>query len=263
MRKPAVIANWKMNKTRAEAEDFAREFSRKFPSHVIGRVDVAICPAFAHLAPLADCGLPVAAALGGQDCHWEAKGAYTGCVSPGMLKDLKARFVLVGHSERRRDWGESEEMLGRKLLAALEAGLQPIYCVGERLEERDAGRTFAVLERQIKALEAVPAKLRQDPAGFLVAYEPVWAIGTGKNATPDQAQEAHNFARSQIEKCWGKSAAEGTRILYGGSVTPQNFSSILERPDVDGALVGGASLEVESFLKLIHIAMDAYAAHVG
>lgn len=238
--------------------DFASQFSRKLPHHVLGKLDVAICPTSAHLSLLTAKGaLPVAVSVGAQDSHWEAKGAFTGCVSAPMLKDLKARYVIVGHSERRRDFGESEKMLAGKIKSVLSVGLIPVYCVGERLEEREKGAAFKVLERQTGALAQIAVDSFRDPGNFVLAYEPVWAIGTGKNASSQEAQEAHQHLRGLLAKHWGAEVAAGVRILYGGSVTPENFASLLQCGDVDGGLVGGASLDADSFLKLIQIAVES------
>ncbi|MBI2069311.1 MAG: triose-phosphate isomerase [Elusimicrobia bacterium] len=254
MRKPLLAANWKMNKTLEEVREFAQEFKRKLPHGTIGHVDIVICPVFVHITALSlDHLLPAGIAVGAQDGHWEDKGAFTGCVSPAMLKDLKARYVIIGHSERRQYFHETNEMLTKKLLAALKAGLIPIFCVGERLQEREEGRTFKVLEEQMSVLRDVPAELVPDPSSFVLAYEPVWAIGTGKNAAPEQAQEVHHFLRETARRHWGAERAEGMRLLYGGSVTPENFSSLANGPDVDGGLVGGASLDSQKFLRLIEI----------
>ncbi|MBI4668928.1 MAG: triose-phosphate isomerase [Elusimicrobia bacterium] len=256
MRKPLVAANWKMNKNLNEVLDFAGEFSRKLPHGSVAKVDIVICPAFTHLAALtANSVLPGGVVVGGQDSHWEEKGAFTGCISPVMLKDLRVRYVIVGHSERRQYFSESSNMLAGKLTATLKAGLIPIFCVGEKLEERQTGRTFKVLEEQMtEALQFVPKELASDSSRFILAYEPVWAIGTGQNATPGQAQEAHKHLRGLLAWLWGAETAGQIRILYGGSVTPDNFAAIMACPDVDGGLVGGASLDAERFVKLIEIA---------
>lgn len=258
MRKPIIAGNWKMNKLREEAVSFCETFTRKLPHHVVGKLDVVICPSFVHLPVLTAKGaLPAGIMVGAQDNHWESKGAFTGSVSTEQLKDLKVRHVIVGHSERRRDFQESPAMLAGKLKSALKNSLIPIYCVGERLEEREKGKTFQVLEAQMEALKEIPAPLVSDPSNFVLAYEPVWAIGTGKNATPEQAQEAHQFLRALIGKHWSPAQAQETRILYGGSVTPDNLGALFKCPDLDGGLVGGASLEAESLIKLIQIAIEA------
>lgn len=257
MRKPLVIANWKMNKLMADVEEFAVELKRKIPRGITAKVDIGICPVFIHLAALSREGLlPVGVAVGAQDLHWEDKGAYTGCVSPAMLKDIKARYVLVGHSERRQYFGETNEMLMKKLRAAVKAGLAPVYCVGETLAQREQGAAYSVLESQLEGLRQFGDDSLIDPAAFVLAYEPIWAIGTGKNATPQEAQEAHAYIRGVLAKSWNPQRAEATRILYGGSVTPANFGMLMACSDVDGGLVGGASLDPNSFIKLVEIASN-------
>jgi triosephosphate isomerase len=184
-------------------------------------------------------------AIGGQNCHWEERGAFTGEVAPGMLAELGARWVIVGHSERRQHFGETDTSAAARARAAQRARLAVIFCLGETLEQREAGATFAVLERQSAVLAGL------DPGLLAVAYEPVWAIGTGRNATPEQAQEAHEFLRGRLAAGLGTAAARGLRILYGGSVKPDNAATLLGREDVDGALVGGASLDVAAFSAII------------
>jgi triosephosphate isomerase len=225
-----IAGNWKMYKTATETAEFCREL-RDVLGEVEG-VDVAVCPPFTGLGPavqaLADTEIAVAA----QNVHWEAEGAYTGEISAPMLVDLGVYGAIVGHSERRQYFGESDEAVSRRAAAALEAGLSVIACVGELEEERERGETEDVLRRQLASLEAHD--------NLVVAYEPVWAIGTGKTATPDLAQEAHAFVKSLLD----------VPVLYGGSVKPENAAELLAQPDVDGALVGGASLEVDSFVEI-------------
>jgi triosephosphate isomerase (TIM) len=225
-----IAGNWKMYKTATETAEFCREL-RDVLGEVEG-VDVAVCPPFTGLGPavqaLADTEIAVAA----QNVHWEAEGAYTGEISAPMLVDLGVYGAIVGHSERRQYFGESDEAVSRRAAAALEAGLSVIACVGELEEERERGETEDVLRRQLASLEAHD--------NLVVAYEPVWAIGTGKTATPDLAQEAHAFVKSLLD----------VPVLYGGSVKPENAAELLAQPDVDGALVGGASLEVDSFVAI-------------
>jgi triosephosphate isomerase len=225
-----IAGNWKMYKTATETAEFCREL-RDVLGEVEG-VDVAVCPPFTGLGPavqaLADTEIAVAA----QNVHWEAEGAYTGEISAPMLVDLGVYGAIVGHSERRQYFGESDEAVSRRAAAALEAGLSVIACVGELEEERERGETEDVLRRQLASLEAHDH--------LVVAYEPVWAIGTGKTATPDLAQEAHAFVKSLLD----------VPVLYGGSVKPENAAELLAQPDVDGALVGGASLEVDSFVEI-------------
>ncbi len=208
--------------------------------------ELLVIPSFTLLHTIAERIGKRALGLGAQDLHWEASGAYTSGVSAAMLRDAGCEWVLVGHSERRDHFGDSGEVLGRKLRAALAALLRPIYCVGEHLEEREQGRTHELLDRQFHdVLDGLaPAEMQR----VVLAYEPVWAIGTGRTATPEIAQETHGFLRSLVASAYGQGVAAETRILYGGSVKPENASELLGQPDVDGALIGGASLMAESFL---------------
>jgi triosephosphate isomerase (TIM) len=230
-----IAGNWKMFKGPAEAEAFCRELRARD----LGGVDVVVCPPFVSLAAavavLADTEIAVAA----QNVHWEAEGAFTGEVSAPMLRELGVYGAIVGHSERRQYFGETDEGVARRATAALDAGLSVIACVGETDEERERGETEHVLRRQISVIEA-----HED---LVVAYEPVWAIGTGKTATPEQAQDAHAFVKSMLD----------VPVLYGGSVKPDNAEELLAQPDVDGALVGGASLEVDSFAAICLAAGEA------
>ena len=247
-RKKFVAGNWKMNTTRATAVQLAGAVVRGLGPSDRG-VTVAVCPPFPYLAYVAEVirGTPVG--LGAQDVFYEREGAFTGEVSPGMLQDVGCKYVIVGHSERRHKLGEDNALVNRKARAALAAGLTVILCVGETLEEREAGRTEAVLDVQVTTcLEGVHADMLHKA---VLAYEPVWAIGTGRNATPEQAQEAHLFLRRRVAQLLGEEAAGGLRIQYGGSVTPDNAASLLSQPDVDGALVGGASLKADQFLAII------------
>ena len=249
---PLVAGNWKMNKGPAEAKAFAQELLRQLTSDKGGMtktdgVEVAVFPPFTGLPAVLEIlkGTPIA--YGGQNCHWESSGAFTGETAPGFLAELGCRYVLVGHSERRALFGETDETCRKKLLAANAAGIEPVLCCGETLAERESSQTFAVLERQLQA-----ALAGLSPAvSFTVAYEPVWAIGTGRAATPTQAGEVHAFIRLWLSRNRSPEAAERTRLLYGGSVKPDNFVELLRQPDVDGALVGGASLEVASFCGMV------------
>jgi triosephosphate isomerase len=251
-RVPLVAGNWKMYKGPGEARAFAQELLRqadndKGEMNKSGKVEVAVFPPFTALPAVAEVLRGTAVSCGGQNCHWESKGAFTGEVAPGFLAELGCRYVLVGHSERRSLFGETDETCHKKLLAAVAAGIEPVLCCGETLAERESDRTFAVLERQLQAALAglSPA------APFTVAYEPVWAIGTGRTATPTQADEAHRFIRRWLNGNLSPAVAERTRLLYGGSVKPDNFGELLKQPDVDGALVGGASLDVASFCGIV------------
>jgi triosephosphate isomerase len=247
MRRPLIAGNWKLNLLRSPAVDLAGALRRGLDGELA--VEVAVCPVFTCLPAVAEALLGSPIGVGGQDCSWQESGAFTGEVSPGMLKDAGASYVIVGHSERRQYFGETDEGVGKKLRAAQAAGLEPIVCVGERLEERESGRMKEVVGRQV---EGALTGLSQDQiARLTVAYEPVWAIGTGKVATPEQAEEAHAFVRATVARICGADAARELRILYGGSVTPENVKGLMAQPDVNGALVGGASLKAESFLKIV------------
>ena len=248
MRKALIIGNWKMHKTVGEAVEFARALSVGL-SGTDDR-DVAIAPPFTALYALREALRGSTIALCAQDVHGEDQGPFTGEVSAPMLADVGCRYGLVGHSERRRHFGESNEQVNRKARALLRAGISPVVCVGESLEEREAGQTFSVVRRQLK--EGLNNLSADDIRRTIVAYEPVWAIGTGKTASPGQAQEVHDFIRQFIGHRAGKEAAAEVRILYGGSVNPENAASLMAQKDIDGLLAGGASLEVDSFRKLIH-----------
>ncbi len=241
---PLIAGNWKMHKTLAEAKALAKEIRQGLgPSDA---VEVAVAPPYTALAAVAAeiAGSPIR--LAAQDTHWERQGAYTGAISPVMLTDVGCHYVIIGHSERRQYFGETDETVNRKVKAALEAGLSPIVCVGETLAEREQGRTFSVVETQIRrGLAGLP---RSQAERLVIAYEPVWAIGTGKTATPEQAQEVHQHIRELLSEVAGGAAV---RILYGGSVTPDNAGELLAQPDINGALVGGASLKAASFLGII------------
>jgi triosephosphate isomerase len=238
-----IAGNWKMFKDASETEAFCHELVAALGT--VEDVDVAVCPPYTSLvqalAGLGGTSISVCA----QNVHWEASGAYTGEISPGMLRDLGVAGTLVGHSERRQHFGETDETAAKRAKAALDAGLWVIACVGETEAEREAGKTGAVLERQVRAI----ASAVDEPEGLVLAYEPVWAIGTGKTATTEQAQEAHAFVRALLD----------VPILYGGSVKPDNAAELLGQPDVDGALVGGASLQTESFAAIVEAARGVTA----
>lgn len=248
MRRPLIAGNWKMNKTIAEAIELAREVSCA-SAEAVGR-EVVIAPPFTALAPVSEAIKGSAVGIAGQDLFWEEKGAFTGEIAPLMLKDAGCSHVIVGHSERRQYFGETDDSVCRKVKAALSIGLKPIMCVGELLSEREEGKTFAVIERQIRG--GLDSLAGDQVDKVVIAYEPVWAIGTGKTATAAQAQEVHQFIRRIIAEVYGKTPAERMRILYGGSVTPENIDDLMREPDIDGALVGGASLKAESFARIIN-----------
>ncbi len=248
LRKPLIAGNWKMYKTVAEAIETARELVQCTAGV---NVEVMIAPAFTALAPVADVVKGTNVALGAQNLFWKNEGAYTGEISPVMLSDIGCRYAIIGHSERRQYFGDTDESVNAKIRASLEHHLIPVFCVGETEAQRNAGETFSVLDKQVtKGLEGFsPESL----SGILViAYEPVWAIGTGKTATISQVQEVHAFLRSLVEKRFDNLLAKTVRILYGGSVKPDNVTEIMNMPDVDGALVGGASLSAKVFGSIIH-----------
>jgi triosephosphate isomerase len=250
-RKPIIAGNWKCNKTHTEAISLVRTLSYELREEDYKRVDIVVCPPFTSLRSvqlvLEDEHIPIA--LGAQDLHWEESGAFTGEVSGPMLKALHCSWVIVGHSERRASFGETDERVNRKLQAAFRDGLTPIFCVGETLEERDGGLTREVLERQVRT---GLAGLGDDQlAKLVVAYEPVWAIGTGRAASPEDAGETIGFVRGSIARMATPERAAGIRIQYGGSVSPGNIASFMAQPEIDGALVGGASLEPKSFAMIV------------
>lgn len=247
MRKKFVAGNWKMNTRSIDGELLAAGIVKALGSET--RVTVAVCPPFLFLARIAQVvkGTPVA--LGAQNCYPKDNGAFTGEVSPAMLVDVGCQYVIVGHSERRQIFKESDEFINAKVHAALKVGLKVILCIGETLDERKANKTEAVLDAQLTGslAKVTPEQL----ASMVLAYEPVWAIGTGVNATPQQAQDAHAFVRKRVGQLCGESAAQRLVIQYGGSVKPDNAATLLSQADVDGALVGGASLKADDFLGII------------
>ncbi len=249
MRKPLLAGNWKMYKTPADT----KAFFEKFIPLVAGsaHADVAICPPFVAIAAAVEGAAGSQVGIGGQDCYWTNKeGAFTGEVSPAMLKAAGCEWVIIGHSERRQFFGETDESVCKKTVAALEAGIKPIVCVGELLEERESGRTNDVLKSQFDG--GIAPLTAEQFSQIVIAYEPVWAIGTGKVATPEIAGAAHKVIRGLVEAKFGKDAAAAVRILYGGSVKPDNVKGLMAQPDIDGALVGGASLKPEDFAGIVN-----------
>jgi triosephosphate isomerase len=242
-----MAGNWKMNMRVAEAEALVRDLMAGLDGSE--EVDVVVAPPFPSLYPVAQLleGSPIG--LAAQNLHWEASGAYTGEVSAAMLLDVGCKYVIIGHSERRQYFGESDETVSKRVKAALDAGLVPIVCVGEVLEERKSDRTWEVVGRQTR--QALDGVSRTDMEKLIIAYEPVWAIGTGETATPDQAQEVHAQIRGLVHELYDEAIAQGLRIQYGGSVKPDNVQGLMDKTDVDGALVGGASLKAESFLGIV------------
>jgi triosephosphate isomerase len=247
MRKPVMAGNWKMYKTAAETSAAIEKLA---PLVEATPNEVVICAPFVNLPAAVEAARGSNIEIGGQDVFWLKEGAYTGEVSAAMLKAIECRWVIIGHSERRQYFGETEETVAKKTVAALEAGLKPIVCVGERLEQREAGSTEGVLAAQCAG--GLGGLTAEQFAGIVIAYEPVWAIGTGKTATPEMAADAHRFLRSQIRGRFGDAAAEACRILYGGSVKPDNIKALMAQPELDGALVGGASLEPGSFASIVN-----------
>jgi triosephosphate isomerase (TIM) len=248
MRKPLIAANWKMYKTPAQAEEFVKSFLPLVANQQ--RDEIVLCPSatslFAVIPAVKDSGI----AVGAQNMHYADEGAFTGETSPLMLKAIGATHVIIGHSERRQYCGETDEMVNQKILSAVKHSLTPIICIGESLEEREANKTEEVLLRQCeKALKGV---VPEKAESFVIAYEPVWAIGTGRTATPEIAGLAHFYIRSEVSRLLGRKAADTMRILYGGSVKPDNATALLNQPEIDGALVGGASLDPQSFAKIVN-----------
>jgi triosephosphate isomerase len=247
MRTKFIAGNWKMFTNAASARQLATAIVQGVGPKT--KAHVAVCPPFPYLAAVADMvrGSPVA--LGAQNCYHQKEGAFTGEVSPAMLTDVGCRYVILGHSERRHVLGETDEFINRKVKAALDAGLQVILCIGETLQERQGNQMEAVFYRQIGgSLADITA---EQMAKIVLAYEPVWAIGTGQVATPEQAQSAHRWIREHMGQLWSPSVAEALTIQYGGSVKAENVASLLSQPDVDGALVGGASLKADQFLTIV------------
>jgi len=246
-RKPLIAGNWKMYKTPDEAAETAQQLVRGVGS--VSDADIMIAPTFIALAAVYAAIKNSPVALGAQNLYWQDEGAYTGEISAPMLKSVGCRYCIIGHSERRQYFAETDATVNKKIKAAIKAGLQPIFCVGETEKERESGQTLSILDKQIKkGLEGLVLE-QLDP--LIIAYEPVWAIGTGKTATDDQAQEVHQFIRSLVKNNFGQALSDSVRILYGGSVKPNNIASLMAMPDIDGALVGGASLNAESFRKIV------------
>jgi triosephosphate isomerase (TIM) len=244
-RRKLIAGNWKMNKTLSEALALVRELKAVAAALPAERVEVAVAPPFVALHAVARELEGSGVKLAGQNCHWEASGAFTGEVSAPMLKDVGCAYVILGHSERRQYFGETDETVNKRIRAVLGAGLTPIVCVGETLSEREAGRTRDVVEGQVQG--ALKGYSAAEVAHFVLAYEPVWAIGTGRTATSAQAQEVHRALREQLGRLFDADTAQRVRIQYGGSVKPDNAAELLGQPDVDGALVGGASLKAGDF----------------
>jgi triosephosphate isomerase len=246
-RRPLIAGNWKMFKTCAEAVETAKHLVKLVSKTV--DVDVMIAPPFTALTKVSDVVNGTCVSLGAQNLYWEAEGAFTGEISASMLVSAGCQYVIIGHSERRQYFGETDKSVNKKLKSAVNNRLIPVMCVGESEIERELNDTFSVLDKQVKnGLEGFsPDYLKT----LVIAYEPVWAIGTGKTATADQAQEVHNYLRTTLETNFGNMLAKSVRILYGGSVKPKNIAELMSMPDIDGALVGGASLDPETFSKIV------------
>ncbi|MBP2635973.1 MAG: tpiA [Firmicutes bacterium] len=247
MRKPIIAGNWKMHKTAGEGAQLVQAINAL--TNTVKDVEIVVCPPFTTLAAVADAAKGTNIGLGAQNMHWEDKGAFTGEIAPGMLKDIGCTHVIIGHSERRQYFAETDQTVNNKLKAALKAGLLPIVCVGETLAEREANATEKVVGIQVKGgLDGITA---EQAAGIVIAYEPVWAIGTGRTASADDANAVCAFIRRTVAEMFGQASADSVRIQYGGSVKPDNVAELMAKSDIDGALVGGASLEADSFSKLV------------
>ncbi|MHC4871366.1 MAG: triose-phosphate isomerase [Planctomycetota bacterium] len=248
MRKPFICGNWKLNKNIAESVAFAEEFIPLVKD--ADSVEIGICAQFTALQSICSKLSGTNIGVGAQDCYWEEAGAFTGEIAPSMIKDTGCRYTIVGHSERRQYFGETNETVNKKTKAALNAGLDPIVCVGETLEERESGKMNDVVEDHVRG--GLEGLTNDEMKKVTIAYEPVWAIGTGKTATPDQAQEVHLFIRKILADLFGSDIADGVRIQYGGSVKPENVKELMSKEDIDGALVGGASMKPDSFAAIVN-----------
>ena len=247
-RKPLIAANWKMYKTPVQAQEFMKNFLPLVTNHE--RDEIVVCPSFTSLSVVIAAATGSGVAVGAQNMHFAVEGAYTGEISPVMLRALGVTHAILGHSERRQYFAETDALINKKLQTALQHGLVPIVCVGEVLAERESGKTGEVLLRQTRG---VLAGIAADAAApIVIAYEPVWAIGTGKTATPEMAANAHEIIRTEVAKLLGQDVAENLRILYGGSVKPENATALMSEIEIDGALVGGASLDAQSFAKIVN-----------
>ncbi len=250
MRKKIIAGNWKMNKTGAEAATFARDLKVKTLN--INKTEIVVCPPFTAIDAVYSILKESRIRVGAQNVHWEAAGAYTGEVSAVMIEAAGCKYVIIGHSERRQYFGETDETVNKKIKQTLTTSLSPIVCIGETLEQRQAGQTEAIVQQQIRI--GLAGLSKEQMQRIVLAYEPVWAIGTGVTATPQQAEQVHRFIRQLLAEMFDRSIADGTVILYGGSVKPDNIQELLNEPDIDGGLIGGASLKVDSFVEMIKIA---------
>ncbi len=247
MRKPIIAGNWKLNHSIDDAVQLVIELKRELVD-VVG-VDIVVCPVFTAISVVQDVLLESNIAVGAQNLYWEDSGAFTGEVSAPMLKNIGVEYVIIGHSERRQYFGETNKTVNKKIKAALKHNLTPIVCVGENLQEREGNKAFEVIQTQCE--ESLKGFTKDEIMKIVIAYEPVWAIGTGKTATPDQAQEVHKFIRDLLKKMYNEEVSQALRIQYGGSVNAENMATLIAQKDIDGALVGGASLKADSFVKIV------------
>lgn len=248
MRIPMIAGNWKMHLTRKEAKDLASSIKKGLDPDL--KHEVLLAPTFTNLEVVKNTIGNSGILLSAQNMCWEEKGAFTGEVSPIQLKDIGCDYVIIGHSERRKIFGETDEILNKKIKSALKNSLKIIFCIGETLEERENQQTYRILQTQIQ--NGLKDISKDEISKIVIAYEPVWAIGTGKTATPDQAEDAHIFVRKEMERLYDKNTSDNIRILYGGSVKAENIDELMSRPNIDGALVGGESLKADKFLRVIH-----------
>jgi len=253
MRTPFIAGNWKMHKTVADTVKYVKEL-RGLAKDITG-VEIVVAPPFTALHAAGEAARNSNVGVAAQDLHWEREGAFTGEISAGMIAETGAEYVIIGHSERRTLFGETDASVNRKIAAAFAGGLTPIVCVGETLDQRDRNETFSVLDRQIR--DGLDGVTSEQLVQLVIAYEPVWAIGTGRNATPAQAGEAHGHIRKRLQQWFGAQPSELCRVIYGGSVKPENIGNLASQPDVDGALVGGASLDVKAFFDIVSRSRDA------
>jgi triosephosphate isomerase len=253
MRTPFIAGNWKMHKTVTDTVKYVKEL-RGLVKDITG-VEIVVAPPFTALHAAGEAARNSNVGVAAQDLHWEREGAFTGQISAGMIAETGAEYVIVGHSERRTLFGETDASVNRKIAAAFAGGLTPIVCIGETLDQRDRNETFSVLDRQIR--DGLDGVTSEQLVQLVIAYEPVWAIGTGRNATPAQAGEAHGHIRKRLQQWFGAQPSELCRVIYGGSVKPENIGNLASQPDVDGALVGGASLDVKAFFDIVSRSRDA------
>ena len=246
-RRIIIAGNWKMNKNIGESIDLANSIKRSL--YDVEEVEIVVCPPFTSLSDVNEITMETNIKLGAQDCFWQIEGAFTGEVSAAMLKSVGCEYCIIGHSERRQFFGETNETVNKKLKSLLKENIKPIVCVGEKLEERKSGRTFDVIKDHV--INSLAGISKEEMVRTVIAYEPVWAIGTGVNATKEQAEEAHKYIRTLLGQMHGDEVAKSVRIQYGGSVKPENIKELISQEDVDGALVGGASLKADSFVQLV------------